>query len=166
MKNFKLFFIAFLFVFFSLSAFGQAYKYLNDGVPQKLAITEAKLGGNSFLLMLARSDLEKAKGLMFRRYLPPNHGMIFVYENEQFMSYWMKNTMISLDLVLISEDLIVIEYILDMKAGFGYPDSELEHYRSRKKAKYAIELNAGTVNSLNIKVGDKLEISPLCLYCK
>ena len=166
MKKFKYLFFIFLFSFYAFSVFGQTHNYLNDGVPQKLAITEAKIGENVFLLMLARSNLEKAKGLMFRRYMPQNHGMIFIYEDEQFMSYWMKNTMIPLDLVLVSPDLTVTELILDMKAGFGLPDRELKHYPSTIKAKYAIEFNEGTVKRLNIKVGDKLEISPLCLYCK
>ena len=80
------------------------------------------------------------------------------------MSFWMKNTIIPLDLVFISSDLKITEWILNMKPGYGALESELEHYVSEKQARYAIELNAGVVEKIGLKVGDKLEVSPMFLY--
>lgn len=50
---------------------------------------------------IADSAEERARGLMFRRHLPPGQGMLFIYETPQPVSFWMRNTLISLDLVFI-----------------------------------------------------------------
>lgn len=147
-------------------AYANLYQYLNDGVPQNLACVSAKLGEKEVDLLLARTNAERSKGYMFRRYIPKNQGMLFVYKYPHIMSYWMKNTMLPLDLVLLSSDLKVVEFILKMEPGYGFQDAELKHYISKKPAKYAIEFNAGTVESLDIRIGDELKISPLCLYCE
>jgi uncharacterized protein len=59
-------------------------------------------GEHSFNIEVATSDLERARGLMFRRSLPENAGMLFVYDPPQPVAMWMKNTLIPLDMVFIA----------------------------------------------------------------
>ena len=132
--------------------------------PQVLPSVEAKLNGHSLKIMLARSDFEKAKGLMFYRELASDTGMLFVYNYSHKMSFWMMNTRIPLDLIFFSEDLTVSEYIKNMVPGYGKRSDTLPQYDSKFPARYALELNAGSVEELDIKIGDKLEIPQIFLY--
>lgn len=132
--------------------------------PQVLPKTEATFNGHKLWLMLAKSDFEKAKGLMFYRELASDTGMLFVYDYSHRMSFWMMNTRIPLDLIFFSEDLRVTEYIKNMTPGYGKKADTLPHYNSKKPARYALELNAGLIEKLNIKIGDKLEIPQIFLY--
>ena len=53
-----------------------------------------------------------------------------------------------------------------MVPGYGKPAYRLPHYASKGEAKYALELKAGSIEELNIKIGDKLEIPLILLYCE
>jgi uncharacterized membrane protein (UPF0127 family) len=57
-----------------------------------------------FTVELADDDRERARGLMFRRDVPPNEGMLFAYMGDQELAFWMKNTLVSLDMVFIRSD--------------------------------------------------------------
>lgn len=61
-------------------------------------------GGARFAVEVADDGAERAKGLMFRKDLSPGAGMLFVYERPQAVSFWMKNTLIPLDMVFIGPD--------------------------------------------------------------
>lgn len=132
--------------------------------PQKLPLAKAKLAGKELSLMLARTGFEKAKGLMFYKDLPDNWGMLFVYDQPHLMSFWMKNTIIPLDLIFFSKDLKVTEWVKNMTPGYGKRDASLQRYSSKEPAVYALELNAGSIEKFGIKVGDKLEIPLMLLY--
>lgn len=132
--------------------------------PQKLPLVKAKLAGKELNLMLARTAFEKAKGLMFYKDLPSDWGMLFIYDYPHVMSFWMKNTIIPLDLIFFSNDLRVTELIKNMAPGKGKRDANLPHYSSKEPAVYALELNAGSIEKFGIKVGDKLEIPFMLLY--
>jgi uncharacterized membrane protein (UPF0127 family) len=132
--------------------------------PQRLAQVQAKLGGAELTLMLARTYPEKAKGLMFVQSLPENHGMLFVYSAPEYMSFWMKNTYIPLDLIFFDERLQITEWIRGMRPDDNRDEESLPKYSSAQKAMYALELNQGSVDKLKLKIGDKLEIPLACLY--
>jgi len=61
-------------------------------------------GDHSFNIEVATTDQERALGLMFRRSLPENGGMLFLYDQPQPAAMWMKNTLIPLDMVFISPE--------------------------------------------------------------
>ena len=61
-------------------------------------------GDHNFAIEIATTDQERALGLMFRRSLPENAGMLFLYDRPQPATMWMKNTLIPLDMVFISAD--------------------------------------------------------------
>ena len=93
-------------------------------------------------------------GLMYRDNLPPSHGMIFIFDYPDKASFWMKNTYISLDLIMVDSDGKVREI---------YPNQTPQSLRpinSKSKVKYVIELQAGETKNLGINVGDILDITP------
>ena len=153
----------FLLIFISFPASAQYNPYLSQK-PQELPYFDASLENNKLKLMIARTHAERAKGLMFYEEIASNTGMLFVFDQPQIMSFWMMNTRIPLDLVFFSEDLTVTELINNMLPGYGKPPYRLPHYTSKGTAKYALELKAGSIKDLNIKIGDKLEIPLILLY--
>lgn len=131
---------------------------------QTLSVTEATLAGHRLNISLARTYEEKAKGLMFVENMPDSDGMLFVYESPQVMSFWMKNTRIPLDLIFFTENLEINGWIKNMQPGYGLPENSLARYVSEQPAQYALELNAGSIDRLKLKLGDRLEIPIMLLY--
>lgn len=115
-------------------------------------------------LELALDDKACEKGLMFRKELPDDGGMLFVFDKPDTHVFWMKNTLIPLDIIFIAED-GTITAIHTMKCEPRLPNESdddyefrLPRYSSRKKVVAAIEINAGMADSIAIKEGDKVEI--------
>ncbi len=71
-----------------------------DG-PEMLQIVTAS-GTHDFHVEIAKDDASRAQGLMNRRFMPPDRGMLFEFEREEPVSFWMKNTYIPLDMIFIS----------------------------------------------------------------
>lgn len=155
-----------VFSLFQSPVFGQYSQPNQRYKPQILPYVDSKLGDNSLKLMIARTNYERAKGYMFYDEIASQTGMLFVFDQPHKMSFWMMNTKVPLDLVFFSEDLKVTEWIDNMVPGYGMHPSRLPHYSSKKDAKYALELKAGSIKELDIKIGDKLEIPLILLYCE
>lgn len=100
-------------------------------------------------LELAVTPDEQARGLMGRRGLPWNHGMLFVFPTAKQHGFWMKETFIPLDIAWLSEAGVVQEI-----ARLRPLDEALQ--QPQRPARYAVELNAGTLRRLDVKVGDLL----------
>ena len=105
---------------------------------------------------LARTPKEKVRGLMdFQgadpNKLKPNEGMLFVYSEEEMLSFWMKRTSIPLQIAFIGADKR-IQQIEDLE-----PHNEVA-VKSKKPAQYALEVNRGWFDNNNIKVGDLVTI--------
>ena len=116
---------------------------------------KAKLNEKTYTFELALTHEEKAKGLMFRKKLSTNGGMLFVYGYATYLEFYMKNTLIPLDLAFIDAEKKIIS-IEDMK-----PFDETT-VASPKKAMYVLEVNKGFFAKNGIKVGDSITfLSPL-----
>jgi uncharacterized membrane protein (UPF0127 family) len=102
---------------------------------------------------LADTPPEREKGLMFRKSMKENNGMLFVFPEEKPLSFWMKNTYIPLDIAYIDKNAVINE-IYTMKAL----DVSVI-YNSIKPAMYALEMNSGWFNRHNIKPGSKIELN-------
>lgn len=112
-------------------------------------VIETQLGKtHAFTAELATTGAQKQQGLMFRKNMPPNQGMLFDFGTPRPVTMWMKNTYIPLDMLFINSD-GVITHIHER----AVPHSE-ETISSRGLVKYVLELNAGTANALSIKTGD------------
>jgi uncharacterized membrane protein (UPF0127 family) len=116
-----------------------------------LATITMPIGNRAFTLEVADTGTKREVGLMFRDSMPEDHGMIFVFEDEDFRGFWMKDTRIPLDIVYVAADKQVVS-IHTMKPF------DLQRVTSAGPAMYAIELNAGTASKIGVKPGDMLDI--------
>jgi len=99
---------------------------------------------------LAESDSEMMQGLMYRKAMAPDEGMLFVYAQMQEMYFWMKNTYIPLDLIYIDEDGVIV----DLQENTT-PFSE-KSIVSNVLSRYVLEVNAGFCEKNYVIVGDKV----------
>ncbi len=114
-----------------------------------------KRGGKinaEFKVAVADDEKSRADGLMFVKNMHDFNGMLFVFDSSNVVSFWMKNTYISLDMIFVDENMRVV-WIEEKNS----PMSE-DHISSVKPVKYVIELNAGVVADNGIKIGDVVRI--------
>jgi uncharacterized membrane protein (UPF0127 family) len=101
---------------------------------------------------VADDDDERARGLMFRRHLAPDAGMLFVFEEPKTASFWMKNTFIPLDVLFIGEDLTILGIVTDT-----VPLSE-DSIEIDQPSRYVLEVNAGFVRTHGIVAGSEIAL--------
>ena len=102
---------------------------------------------HEFRVELAKSPQEQSQGLRFRTEMGPNEGMLFPYDPPRVLSFWMKNTVLSLDLIFIGPDRRVVSV-----AANAVPYSEASIV-SDAPAIAVLELNAGRAKELGIVAG-------------
>jgi uncharacterized membrane protein (UPF0127 family) len=107
-------------------------------------------GDHSFSIEVASTAEERARGLMFRRSLPKNAGMLFIYDRPQPVTMWMKNTLIPLDMVFIAADGRV-HRIESHTEPFS-----TEVIESEGDVVAVLELNAGQAGKIGLKARDKV----------
>lgn len=127
-----------------------------EGALGELRTLDVDLAYERVTLEVAITQREQEQGLMYREALPENRGMLFVYAEPHFMSFWMKNTRIPLSIAFIRQDGIVSD-VLKMTPHTGPFDPET-HYRSTYQCQYALEMNQGWFESHGINKGDKLDL--------
>ncbi len=118
--------------------------------PDELVIT-TPLGPRHFTVELASTPSERERGLMFRRAMQPDHGMLFDFHTEQMVAFWMKNTPLPLDMVFIDGSGTVVQVTPD---AVPYSETPLP---SAQPVRAVLELNAGTAKRLGIGPGAKVE---------
>lgn len=115
--------------------------------------TKAKIeiNKNVYTVEIANSQEKRSKGLMFRKQLPENSGMLFVFSYEDYRYFYMKNTLIPLDIAFFNAQMEIVS-IKQME-----PLDETT-VASDRKAMYALEMNRGFFEKKEIKVGDKMKL--------
>ena len=113
------------------------------------------IASEQFTVELAFKKAGRTKGMMYRKEIGQNEGMIFIFQNERYRSFWMKNCLIDLDILFLDAQGQIVR-THTMKAP--RPNSKLVLYPSDRPAKYAVELAAGTCKRLDIKIGQKIEL--------
>ena len=108
-----------------------------DGIPVRVEIAD--------------SPEERRQGLMFRETLSADEGMLFVFEREQLLSFWMKDTPIPLSIAFVSRDGEIVA-IQDME-----PLDERTFHQSPRPALYALEMNRGWFGRHEVAAGDPVE---------
>lgn len=101
---------------------------------------------------VADSEVEHAKGLMFRESLPGNCGMLFVFVGESQYIFWMKNMNFPLDIIWVGRDKKVIDISRNVSPCGS---SSCEGILPRGKAMYVLEVNAGFSDTNQIKIGEQ-----------
>ena len=107
-------------------------------------------GPHRFTIELATTPAERALGLMYRRALPADAGMLFLYEKPQPLNMWMRNTFIPLDMVFIGAD-GKVHRIESRTEPFS-----TQIISSEGNVQGVLELNAGTAASIGLKAGDEV----------
>ncbi|GEO98296.1 DUF192 domain-containing protein [Methylobacterium haplocladii] len=108
-------------------------------------------GRRAFKVEVMRSDADRARGLMFRKVMAPDRGMLFDFEQVQPVSMWMKNTYLPLDMVFIRPDGTVARVAADTEP------LSTKVIPSGEPVLAVLELNAGTAEKLGIRTGDRVE---------
>lgn len=108
--------------------------------------------GEKIEIEVVNEPEEMARGLMFREELCLNCGMLFVFEKDMAQSFWMKNTLIPLDMVFIRSDGLVVD-VLHAEPCVSEP---CDHHNSKEPAKYVLEVNKNTFTKELI--GKEIEI--------
>ncbi|MBW3004810.1 DUF192 domain-containing protein [Candidatus Woesearchaeota archaeon] len=115
----------------------------------------AELGDAKVNLELAATPSERAKGLMHRESLGENDGMLFVFEKESILGFWMKNTLISLDMIFIDSN----NKIVDIMTAVPCEKDPCKSYTPQAESKYVLEVNAGFAEKHNIQIGDEIKLN-------
>ena len=113
----------------------------------------ASQGGQkqSFRVEVARNDADRAQGLMFRRSMPADQGMLFDFGRVEPVSMWMQNTYLSLDMLFIRPDGTIARIAANTEP------LSTRTIPSGEPVLAVLELNAGTASKLGIKPGDRVE---------
>lgn len=131
------------------AAQGRADAGLVSFEPSPLSVVSDS-GTHRFIVELARSGRQHAQGLMYRRRMARDVGMLFIYARPAVRSMWMKNTLIPLDMLFIAADGRIVSIVQRT-----VPRS-LETISSGVPVTGVLEVNGGTVSRLKISVGDRV----------
>jgi uncharacterized membrane protein (UPF0127 family) len=104
-------------------------------------------GRHDFKVWIADNEKSRERGLMFIKSLPPDQGMLFLFEEPRYAAFWMKNTYLSLDLVFIGPDGVVVNI------ARGAKPQSLEPIESEAPVKGVLELLAGTAVKIGLTPG-------------
>ena len=119
--------------------------------PFKLKSKTIKINQEDFTVEIATTPSQLSRGLSNRKELCQNCGMLFVFPNSQILTFWMKDTLIPLDMIFIDQNKKIVN-IVTAKVG------DLSIKYSTTPALYCLELNAGKALELNLKNGDSIEL--------
>jgi uncharacterized protein len=124
-----------------------------------------RIAGDAFSLETARDAPSRAKGLMDRTSIDDRGGMLFIFEDALPRSFWMVNCVVDIDLIFL-DAAGRITALHEMKVETPKRETEsqsqyerrMKSYESRRPAQFAIELKAGSIARLKLKLGDKIEM--------
>lgn len=105
---------------------------------------------------MAENDKQRSFGLMFQTKLASNHGMLFVFAQEQSLNFWMKNTFMDLSIGYFDRTKTLVD-IQEMTGQKSIMNQNLSSYPSARPAMYALEMAPNWFTQNKIKVGDKFE---------
>jgi len=110
--------------------------------------------GEFLRLFIADDSIEKESGLMGIKMLDPNYGMIFVFDPPEKVNFWMKNTLIPLDIIFIKNDKIIeiLQNVLPCTID------ECPLFGPKEKVDFVIELKSGRSKELGFEIGSKINL--------
>lgn len=107
-----------------------------------------------FEVELAQNYWQRAKGLMFKKDMEENQGMLFVFPKSGLYNFWMKNVKFPLDLIWIDQEKKIVDLKLQQQPCLSNPCSAI---KPKVKAQYVLELKGGMASKTGMTVGSQLE---------
>ena len=108
----------------------------------------------SIEIEIADTELARQQGLMFRTSMEDNQGMLFIFEQEEMQSFWMKNTILPLDIMFVNRNKEIVKIHKNTM-----PFQEEPGYESGRPAMYVVEVKAGYTDVHGIKEGDRINFT-------
>ena len=127
-------------------------KAVTDSPNPVLKTAVLGVGAAQVLAEIARTEVERERGLMFRKKLEDGKGMLFIFDKDDRLAFWMKNTLIPLSLAYIASD-GSIRQIVDLE-----PRS-LEAIQAERSVRYALEVPKGWFDRAGVRVGDLVRLA-------
>jgi len=124
-----------------------------QALPGECRMIDLYIGNRKLTVEVAETPGQQMQGLMFRESIPDNFGMLFIYNDEETRSMWMKNTLVHLDLIFLDRERRVIDMYMNVPPCTCSP---CPSYPSRKPAQYVLELKGNRSTELGLKVGDRV----------
>lgn len=124
--------------------------FLSNNVSQVLPVI--KVNNVSIDVELANTPEEQARGLSGKTILPKNQGMLFLYNEPGFYSFWMKDMRFSIDIIWINRNYKIVDITKNIP-----PESFPNNFRPSLPAQYVLEVNAGFVDKNNISIDDRVD---------
>ena len=121
------------------------------------ASVKVELAGKIFNVDTAVTPSEWAKGLQHRTHLDTHAGMLFIYPKAHQLSFWMKDTLLALDILFFDATGALLNIHHNVQPCRAPPCTI---YSSHGPAQYVLEFNAGTAKALGARSGDKFTILP------
>ena len=113
---------------------------------------------HSFSVELAQTQQERELGLMYRESLDDDKWMLFIFEKPWIYSFWMKNTLIPLDMIWIAKD--TMDYkVVDIHTAIPCTTPECPSYHPKDTAEYVLEINSWLAQKYWIDIGSKVQIN-------
>ena len=128
----------------------QAAETRTGAVAQAMELVPLRVGGIEIQVEIADDADERQRGLMYRESLEENQGMLFVYPEQRILGFWMRNTLIPLDIAYIDREGRIVD-IQQMEP------QTTETHDSAAPAMYALEMNQGWFEANGIRIGDLIE---------
>jgi len=128
---------------------------LAQAFSRDIVVIRAHGGSYRFNVELAISDEERAQGLMFRKEMASDAGMLFLYNQDQAVTFWMKNTYLPLDMIFIASDGRITQIV-----RHAQPFSE-NLIPSNTYIRGVLEVNAGVADRYEIEPGDRVDYKSL-----
>ena len=120
---------------------------------RELALSGLEESKGCFEVEVVDTPLKRQQGLMFREHLNNDKGMLFVFEQEGDYPFWMKNTLIPLDMIWINQNQEIV-FIKENAQPCEQVDCPI--IEPGQNAKYVLEINGGVVKDINLTLGDKI----------
>ena len=123
---------------------------MNVMKPRPIATIKTSRTSVQFELELAKTPQERRQGLMFREHLADDAGMLFLFPKTEIQRFWMKNTLIPLDMIFIDEAMRIVGIVENAEP------MTLEGRSVEMASKYVLEVNAGTCRKYQIQTNQKI----------
>ncbi len=116
----------------------------------------AKIGTKTITVEIAETSKQLEHGLMYRKKMGADSGMLFIFPDEQTRMFWMKNTLIDLSIGYFNKQKKLVD-IQEMKASTSLMQQDLPGYASKNPAMFALEMNKGWFKKNKIELGAEIK---------